>query len=99
MLCRQSDRDPMANMLSCVLPCSAVFCVLSFRFVVGGCWQMLAALYQNFVVSGFGVEGDELKRYEGAQRKLAGILGLEDKVKMKARVICLGRLQRGARNL
>lgn len=49
--------------------------------------QMLAALYQNFVVSGFGVEGDQLKRYEEGQRKLAGILGLEDKVKMKVSTV------------
>lgn len=47
--------------------------------------QMLAALYQNFVVSGFGVEGEQLKRYEQGQAKLAGILGLEPSVKLKVR--------------
>lgn len=46
---------------------------------------MLAALYQNFVVSGFGVEGEQLKRYEQGQAKLAGILGLEPSVKLKVR--------------
>lgn len=44
---------------------------------------MLAALYQNFVVNGFSVEGEQLKRYEQGQSKLAGILGLEPDVKMK----------------
>ncbi|CAN0579380.1 unnamed protein product, partial [Laminaria digitata] len=38
---------------------------------------MLEALYQNFVVNGFGVEGEQLKRYEAGQSKLAGILGLD----------------------
>lgn len=46
---------------------------------------MLAALYQNFVVNGFSVEGEQLKRYEQGQSKLAGILGLEADVKMKVR--------------
>lgn len=55
--------------------------------VVFGVWclQMIAALYQNFVVSGFGVEGDQLKRYEAGQGKLAGILGLDDADKLKVR--------------
>lgn len=44
---------------------------------------MLEALYQNFVVNGFGVDGDQLKRYEAGQGKLAGILGLEPEVKTK----------------
>lgn len=44
---------------------------------------MLEALYQNFVVNGFGVEGEQLKRYEAGQGKLAGILGLDPAVKMK----------------
>ena len=44
---------------------------------------MLEALYQNFVVNGFGVEGEQLKRYEAGQSKLAGILGLDPAVKMK----------------
>ena len=44
---------------------------------------MLAALYQNFVVNGFSVEGDQLKRYEAGQSKLAGILGLDPAAKMK----------------
>ena len=46
-------------------------------------YQMLAALYQNFVVNGFSVEGDQLKRYEAGQSKLAGILGLDPAAKMK----------------
>lgn len=46
---------------------------------------MLAALYQNFVVNGFSVEGEQLKRYEAGQNKLAGILGLEADVKLKVR--------------
>ncbi|CBJ30096.1 IAP100 protein [Ectocarpus siliculosus] len=45
--------------------------------------EMVAALYQNFVVNGFSVEGEQLKRYEQGQSKLAGILGLEADVKMK----------------
>lgn len=48
---------------------------------------MVAALYQNFVVNGFSVEGEQLKRYEQGQSKLAGILGLEADVKMKVRTI------------
>lgn len=48
---------------------------------------MLEALYQNFVVSGFGVEGEQLKRYEAGQGKLAGILGLEDEVKLKVMLL------------
>ncbi|CAM9178612.1 unnamed protein product [Pylaiella littoralis] len=50
---------------------------------IGSTDEMLAALYQNFVVSGFGVEGEQLKRYEQGQAKLAGILGLEPSVKLK----------------
>eukprot|EP00752_Nemacystus_decipiens_P017831 g15987.t1 len=45
--------------------------------------EMLAALYQNFVVNGFSVEGDQLKRYEAGQSKLSGILGLDPAAKMK----------------
>ncbi|CAN0328188.1 unnamed protein product, partial [Ectocarpus fasciculatus] len=50
---------------------------------IGNTDEMLAALYQNFVVNGFSVEGEQLKRYEQGQSKLAGILGLEADVKMK----------------
>lgn len=47
---------------------------------------MLEALYQNFVVNGFGVEGEQLKRYESGQSKLAGILGLDPDVTMKVKI-------------
>ena len=47
---------------------------------------MLEALYQNFVVNGFGVEGEQLKRYESGQGKLAGILGLDPEVTMKVNI-------------
>lgn len=59
-----------------VLPCLGLCCPV---------YQMLAALYQNFVVNGFSVEGDQLKRYEAGQSKLAGILGLDPAAKMKVR--------------
>ncbi|CAM9168786.1 unnamed protein product [Chrysoparadoxa australica] len=45
--------------------------------------EMSTKLYQQFVVSGFTVEGEEAKRYEGAQPKLAGVLGLEPDVVKK----------------
>lgn len=52
---------------------------------------MLAALYQNFVVNGFSVEGEQLKRYEAGQNKLAGILGLEADVRLKVRLGAVSR--------
>ncbi|CAM9895007.1 unnamed protein product, partial [Sphacelaria rigidula] len=45
--------------------------------------QVLTALYQNFVVAAFGVQGPKLKRYEEGQRKLSGILGISDEEKAK----------------